>query len=144
MPSWPRAGPTTPGRVRYQAYDVTGLLWEGENAIGALLADGWYAGFVGFDAKRAGAHYGATPELLAQLVIAFADGTGQWVVTDREWRGQFAAIRHADLLMGERHDLPLEPEGWDAPVSTTRDGAACGAVSGTPVAWWPIPRRPSG
>jgi alpha-L-rhamnosidase len=102
-------------RVRYQAYDVTGLLWEGENAIGALLADGWYAGFVGFDAKRAGAHYGATPELLAQLVIAFADGTGQWVVTDREWRGQFAAIRHADLLMGERHDLPLEPEGWDAP-----------------------------
>ena len=38
-------------RVRYQAYDVTGLLWEGENAIGALLADGWYAGFVGFDAS---------------------------------------------------------------------------------------------
>src|SRR6185437_2495672 len=27
----------------------------------------------------------------------------------------FAAVRHADLLMGERHDLRLEPSGWDAP-----------------------------
>ena len=83
-------------------------------AICALLADGWSSGFVGFDAKRAGAHYGTAPELLAQLVIDFADGTDQWVVTDDRWRGRFGAIRHADLLMGERHDLSLEPVGWDA------------------------------
>ena len=102
-------------RVPYQTYDVTGLLREGENVIGALLADGWYAGFVGFDAKRAGAHYGTAPELLAQLVITFADGTDQWVVTDGSWRGRPGAIRHADLLMGERHDLALEPGGWDTP-----------------------------
>jgi alpha-L-rhamnosidase len=101
-------------RVAYQTYDVTGLLRQGENVIGTLLADGWYCGFVGFDAKRAGAHYGNAPELLAQVVITFADGTGQWVVTDRGWRGRFAAIRHADLLMGERHDLAAEPHGWDA------------------------------
>ena len=67
----------------------------------------------GFDAKRAGAHYGTAPELLAQLVIGFADGTDQWVVTDDRWRGRFSAIRHADLLMGERHDLAREPGGWD-------------------------------
>jgi alpha-L-rhamnosidase len=102
-------------RVPYQTYDVTGLLREGENVIAALLADGWYAGFVGFDAKRAGAHYGTAPELLAQLVITFADGTDQWVVTDGGWRGRPGAIRHADLLMGERHDLALEPGGWDTP-----------------------------
>jgi len=101
-------------RVAYQTYDVTGLLRDGENVLGALLADGWYSGFVGFDAKRAGAHYGTAPELLAQLVIGFADGTDQRVVTDGGWRGRFAAIRHADLLMGERHDLALEPVGWDA------------------------------
>ncbi len=46
-------------RVLYQTYDVTGLLRGGENVLGAVLGDGWYAGFVGFDAKRAGAHYGA-------------------------------------------------------------------------------------
>jgi alpha-L-rhamnosidase len=102
-------------RVLYQTYDVTGLLVAGENVLGAILADGWYAGFVGFDAKRAGAHYGTAPELLAQLLIMFADGSSRWVVTDEHWRARTAAIRHADLLMGERHDLRLEPHGWDAP-----------------------------
>ena len=39
-------------RIAYQAYDVTSLLAEGENVLGAILADGWYAGFYGFDPKR--------------------------------------------------------------------------------------------
>jgi alpha-L-rhamnosidase len=102
-------------RVLYQTYDVTGLLVPGENVLGAVLADGWYSGFVGFDAKRAGAHYGTAPELLAQLVITLADGSQQWVVTDEHWQARAGAIRHADLLMGEKHDLRLEPAGWDAP-----------------------------
>ncbi len=29
-------------RVLYQSYDVTGLLRDGENVLGALLGDGWY------------------------------------------------------------------------------------------------------
>jgi alpha-L-rhamnosidase len=102
-------------RIPYQTYDVTGMLREGENVIGAVIADGWYAGFAGFDAKRAGAHYGTAPELLAQLVITFRDGTCQWIVTDEYWQARDAAIRHADLMMGERHDLRLEPHGWDVP-----------------------------
>ena len=130
-------------RIAYQTYDVTGLLQPGENVLGALLADGWYSGFVGFDAKRAGAHYGAAPEFLAQLVIEFADGTSQQIVTDSQWRARFAAIRHADLLMGERHDLTLEPHGWDAPGFDAvawrrvrcrdRDGARLVADPGPPV-----------
>ena len=94
-------------RVLYQAYDVTGLLRDGENVLGAVLGDGWYSGFVGFDAKRAGAHYGQAPELLAQLEVTFTDGRTARVVTDDAWQGRLAAIRHADLLMGERHDLRL-------------------------------------
>ena len=102
-------------RVLYQSYDVTELLRQGDNVVGAVLADGWYSGFVGFDPKRAGAHYGTAPELLAQLVIHFDDGTEEWVVTDGRWCGQFGSIRHADLLMGEYHHMPREPRGWDSP-----------------------------
>ncbi|HEX5300462.1 MAG TPA: family 78 glycoside hydrolase catalytic domain, partial [Streptosporangiaceae bacterium] len=106
-------------RIAYQAYDVTGLLAEGENVLGAILADGWYAGFYGFDPKRAGAHYGTVPELLAQLVLRLADGPEegrvQRIVTDGQWESATGAIRHADLLMGERHDLTREPHGWDVP-----------------------------
>jgi alpha-L-rhamnosidase len=114
-------GYLTPGwtdygkRVQYQTYDVTGLMAAGENVLGAIIADGWYSGYFGFDAKRAGAHYGTTPELLAQLVITFADGDEQRIVSNEHWTSHPAAIRHADLLMGEKHDLRLEPHGWDAP-----------------------------
>jgi alpha-L-rhamnosidase len=111
-------------RLLYQTYDVTSLVAAGENVLGAVLADGWYAGFVGFDAKRAGAHYGAAPELLAQLVITFADGSQQWVVTDEHWQARAGAIRHADLLMGEKHDLRLEPADWDAPGFDAADWPA--------------------
>ncbi|MGD0242563.1 MAG: family 78 glycoside hydrolase catalytic domain [Streptosporangiaceae bacterium] len=102
-------------RIPYQAYDVTGLLRPGDNVLGVIAADGWACGFFGFDAKRAGRHYAEAPELLAQLDIRLADGTEERIVTDGQWRAAFAAIRHADLLMGERHDLTREPHGWDAP-----------------------------
>ena len=102
-------------RLLYQAYDVTGLLTQGENVLGAILANGWYAGFIGFDAHQPSAHYGTAPELLAQLAVTFADGSRQWVVTDESWQSRTGAIRHADLLMGEKDDLRLEPVGWDTP-----------------------------
>ena len=44
-------GVLTPGwtsyktRLQYQTYDVTDLLRGGDNAIGALLGDGWYRGW---------------------------------------------------------------------------------------------------
>ena len=53
--------------------------------------------------------YGTKPELLAELVLRLADGTEERIVTDGQWQGAIGAIRHADLLMGERHDLAREP-----------------------------------
>jgi alpha-L-rhamnosidase len=120
-------------RIAYQAYDVTRLLAEGENVLGAILAHGWYAGFYGFDPKRAGAHYGEVPELLAQLVLRLADGSEQRIVTDGQWESSTGAIRHADLLMGERHDLMLEPTGWDLADFTPHSGA-----SGAGRDWQPV------
>ena len=120
-------------RILYQTYDVTGLLAGGENVLAVILAHGWYAGFVGFDAKRAGAHYGSAPELLAQLLITHPDGSRDWIVTDEQWHSSTGAIRHADLLMGEHHDLAVEPRGWDLPgFGAVRSGAS-GAGSWQPV-----------
>lgn len=48
-------------RVQYQTYDVTALLREGENVLAATVADGWWSGFVGFEPRRSGAHYGSSP-----------------------------------------------------------------------------------
>jgi alpha-L-rhamnosidase len=102
-------------RVQYQTYDVTPLLAEGQNALGALLGDGWYAGFVGFDPKHRGALYGPRPQLLAQLHVEYEDGTRERIVTDRSWRCSTGPILFSDLLMGESYDARKEMPGWSDP-----------------------------
>lgn len=102
-------------RIQYQTYDVTHLLGEGPNALGAILGDGWYAGFVGFDPKRAGAHYGTRPRLLAQLNVEYEDGATESVATGGSWRSSTGPILFSDLLAGEAYDAREEMPGWDEP-----------------------------
>ena len=114
-------GELTPGwtdydvRVQYQSYDVTELVRDGENVLAATLADGWWSGFVGFDARRRGAHYGTFPQLIAQLRLDRADGSSELVATDERWRTRRGPSPYADLLMGECLDARAIEPGWDAP-----------------------------
>ena len=41
-------------RLQYQSYDVTGMLEEGANVLGAVLAEGWYCGHLSWVASRHG------------------------------------------------------------------------------------------
>jgi alpha-L-rhamnosidase len=102
-------------RIQYQTYDVTELLHEGPNALGAILGDGWYAGFVGFDPKRRGAHYDARPRLLMQLNVEYEDGTKESIASDGSWRCSTGPILYSDLLVGESYDARQEIPGWAEP-----------------------------
>jgi alpha-L-rhamnosidase len=99
-------------RIQYQTYDVTRLLAEGPNVLGAILGDGWYAGFVGFDPNRRGAHYGAHPQLLAQLNVDYEDGMQESIATDGSWRCSTGPILYSDFLIGEYYDAREEMPGW--------------------------------
>ncbi len=103
-------------RVHYQTYDVTQQLVEGENVLGAVLGDGWYAGFLGFDPKRRGAHYGARPRFLAQLNVEYEDGARESIVTDNAWRCATGPILYSDFLVGESYDARKEWRGWAEPA----------------------------
>jgi len=100
-----------PTRVYYQTYEMTDLIKKGGNAIGAILADGWYAGYLGFGRKRE--HYGSEPRLLVQLEIEYADGHIQTVVTDRTWKARYGPLLESDFLMGEIYNARKEMPGWD-------------------------------
>src|SRR5215210_1940800 len=102
-------------RVQYQTYDVTPLLADGPNALGAVLGDGWYSGFFGFDPKHRGAHYGVRPQLLAQLDVEYEDGGKESIATDGSWRCSTGPILFSDLLMGESYDARKEMPGWAEP-----------------------------
>jgi alpha-L-rhamnosidase len=102
-------------RIEYAAHDVTGLVREGANALGAILGEGWFAGYLGFDAKRRGAHYGTEPQLLCELHLEHADGSRSVVRSDGAWRATTGPIAYSDALMGERYDARLELDGWSEP-----------------------------
>ena len=129
-------------RLRYQTFDVTALLTDGRNAIGAILGDGWYRGRLGVRGGRRNI-YGDRLALLAQLEIEYEDGTGERIVSDESWRAATGPILASDLYDGETYDARLEREGWSAapyddsdwagvrPVA--RDLATLVAPSGPPV-----------
>lgn len=99
-------------RIYYQTYDVTGLVGSGDNVIGAILADGWYAGNVGWSGQR---HYGSRLRLLCELHLEYEDGSEAIVAGDDSWRAARGPIREADIQAGESYDARLEMEGWDQP-----------------------------
>lgn len=100
-------------RVYYRTFDVTALVKQGDNAIGAILADGWACGYVGFGSRRN--LYGiGRPRLLAQLEVTFEDGSKQIIATDSSWKTAYGPILEGDLLMGETYDARLAMPGWDA------------------------------
>jgi alpha-L-rhamnosidase len=96
----------------YQTYDVTHLLHDGVNALGAMLGDGWYRGYIGWKGRRN--VYGDQLALLAQLHITYADGREQVVITDGTWKAATGAILASDLYNGETYDARLERPGWNA------------------------------
>ena len=99
-------------RVRYQAYDVTGLVQNGDNALAATLGNGWYSGHLGNGGFQ---QYGTVPALLAQLEITYHNGTVERVSTDATWKTHASPTVASDFMLGETYDARAELPGWDAP-----------------------------
>lgn len=115
--------------VRYQSFDVTDLLRRGDNAIGAMVGDGWYSSGLGLIGTHHRHQFGAPPNrLLAQLEVVYADGTSATIATDGQWRSAEAPIRFSEIYGGEFYDARLEQPGWDRPGFRAEG-------------WWPV-RRP--
>jgi len=103
-------------RVTYQTYDVTALVAQGWNAIGALLAPGWYS--TPLEWFQQPNNYGDTPPALrAQLRIEYADGSIDWVNTDEYWDPSTSQIIKAELYDGETQDArEITPDYFTANI----------------------------
>ncbi|WP_320673017.1 family 78 glycoside hydrolase catalytic domain [Patulibacter defluvii] len=129
-------------RIHYRAHDVTALVREGENALGVVLGEGWYAGFVGFSTKQRGAHYGNRPSALVHLRIEHLDGSRTTVSSDGRWRATDGPLVASDLQLGERYDARLEQPGWDRPGFDDRDWAPVVRHEPTAARLLPDPAEP--
>jgi len=129
-------------RMQYQTYDVTELLRVGNNAVGAILGDGWYAGYVGCRFRRQ--NYGEYPEILVQMNVELEDGSTFVIHTDTDWKAAEGPLEYSDMLVGERYDARKEHDGWDMPDydDTTWKGAALEYTPPHAVPFVPQPDAP--
>jgi alpha-L-rhamnosidase len=95
----------------YRVYDVRDALAPGENVLGLIVGDGWYAGAQVIIGRYG---YGPPPRRArAQLEIEYADGARQIVGTDGDWRLAASPIRSSENYNGEVYDARRETPGWD-------------------------------
>ena len=98
-------------RIHYRTYDVTTQLTPGANALEAVLGDGWWSGYVGWQETRG--RYGSLENsLLVQLEIELADGSRVTVATDGDWECATGPILSSDFMMGEMFDARRAPSAW--------------------------------
>ena len=90
--------------VFYTTHDVTALLREGRNAIGAELSGGWWNGAIVHGI------YGGKPNAFrALLKIEMEDGSTVVVPTDLSWMSNTnGPLRKGDIYHGETYDARLE------------------------------------
>jgi len=98
-------------RIHYRTYDVVSILRKGENAIGAIVGDGWYSGYIGW--RKVRGFYGLQNSLLIQVEVEYTDGTTEIIATDESWRCSDGPILNSDFMMGENYDARKEMPGWD-------------------------------
>ena len=121
-PGWTSYG----RRLQYQTYDVTNLLRSGDNAIGAMLGDGWYRGNLGFSGQRN--LYGKRLALRMQLEILYRDGRVERVVSDSAWRANTGPVIASDIYNGETYDARREQSGWTSAGYDDHDWAPIALV----------------
>lgn len=97
-------------RIDVLTYDVTALLREGENVLGAILGEGWFCGHLLWYGEKN--HYGDTPSLLAELVVETADGSTDTIATDGQWKAATGPLLASDIYHGESYDARREMPGW--------------------------------
>ncbi|MGY6020084.1 family 78 glycoside hydrolase catalytic domain [Streptomyces spinosirectus] len=103
--------------VSYLTYDVTDLLaGERQVTLAAVLGNGWYNGRISENSTYY-AKDGNRLALKAKLLIRYADGSTQTVVTEpgEEWRAtDTGPFRADDIYDGQTYDARREIPGWTA------------------------------
>lgn len=97
--------------VLYDEYDVTDLIKEGVNAIGAELGNARYSTPKKYWSWRA-AWYG-DPCLACRLTITYRDGSSETIETGTDWKCDYGPILKNCFYDGETYDARLEQAGWN-------------------------------
>lgn len=106
MPGWSDYRST----VFYLTHDVTSLLREGKNALGAIVSNGWWNGAVSH-----GIYGSSGVAFIGKLVVELENGEVVTLVTDQSWlNSRRSAVKSGEIYHGEVYDARLA-DGWSQP-----------------------------
>lgn len=99
--------------VLYRTFDVTELLTKGNNAIAVELGNGFFKEEGGVW-NWGSAEWKNDPMLLFYMIIKYADGTSETVLSDTTWKATTEGpTTFNSIYYGEYYDARLEKTGWD-------------------------------
>ena len=97
--------------VQYQTYDITEVLKEGNNVVGAMLNNGWAKGPFGTFGEL-NTPYVDSFSLLCEIRITMEDGSIQIIGSDKEWKCKPSPVVADSIYDGEIYDATLEIPDW--------------------------------
>lgn len=100
-------------RVYFLRYDLTENLYNGKNALGVILGNGWY-----HQNKRnieGDFWYGTSPILWLDLTIKKSDGSVEHIVSDKSFLWSPSPITSNNIYYGEHYDARMEQQDWNLP-----------------------------
>jgi len=127
-------------RIQYRAFDVTDLVQTGDNAVGAILSDGWYSGRILGLPGVSRRPFKGQRGFRMRLDVELAGGKTITIGTDPTWKEtDEGPWRHCSLYDGDTYDARLEMPGWDRPGfdDSTWGPTREVAYPGTRLVWQP-------
>lgn len=97
----------------YRVFDVTRQLKTGENALAAVLGNGFYNCFTDDPWDSSHAPWRGWPRMIGELHIAYTDGTAALIPTDGGWKSDRGPIFFNGIRHGEHYDARAEQPGWN-------------------------------
>jgi len=120
--------------VPYQVHDVTKFLANGENCVGVILGNGYFNPVIPSLLREYAADWIDTPRMLFDLLLEYADGSQQRVVSDCTWKFTTGGpIRFNSVRAGETYDARMELGDWSSPgyrMESWKDAIAAQAPPG--------------
>ncbi|KAJ5392230.1 hypothetical protein N7509_007720 [Penicillium cosmopolitanum] len=99
-------------RLAYQVFDVDPLIiTNGDNVLGVEVAEGWFAGRLGFGGGKRYI-YGDQIATMAQLEVEELSGGRFQVASDISWKCHPSPIVSSEIYNGEIYDARAEVRGW--------------------------------
>ena len=96
----------------YNTFDITDLLKKDENALGAIVGNGFYN--VNNERYRKLIIAYGYPKLIFNICIKYTDGSSKNIISDESCKVSPSPIIYSSIFGGEDYDATLEQKGWSS------------------------------